>query len=96
MSAEYETYDLGDFRLKNGGSIADAKIAYKTFGEPSSPAIIYPSWYSGLISDNEWLIGKDKTLNPEKYFIIITALFGNGEQHKTILHLFHPTHVLTF
>lgn len=37
------------------------------------------SWYSGLISDNEWLIGEDKTLNPKNYFIIITALFGNGQ-----------------
>lgn len=31
------------------------------------------------ISDNLWLTGDDKTLNPEKYFIIIPALFGNGE-----------------
>ncbi|KAK4505791.1 hypothetical protein PRZ48_003756 [Zasmidium cellare] len=79
MSGDYETFDLGDFKLKNGGTIPDAKIAYKTFGQSSNPAIIYPSWYSGLISDNEWLVGKDKTLNPDKYFIIITALFGNGQ-----------------
>lgn len=79
MSAQYETYSLGDWKLKNGGTIPDAHIAYKTFGESSNPAIIYPSWYSGLISDNEWLIGEDKTLNPSKYFIIITALFGNGQ-----------------
>jgi pimeloyl-ACP methyl ester carboxylesterase len=31
------------------------------------------------ISDNEWLIGEDKTLSPKKYFIVITALFGNGQ-----------------
>lgn len=41
--------------------------------------IIYPTWYSGLIANNEWLVGTDKTLKPEKYFIVITALFGNGE-----------------
>lgn len=35
--------------------------------------------YSGAIADNEWLIGEDKTLNPKNYFIIITALFGNGQ-----------------
>lgn len=79
LSLDYDTYALGDFSLKNGGIIPDAKIAYKTFGKPSNPAVIYPTWYSGLISDNEWLIGADKTLDPEKYFIVITALFGNGQ-----------------
>lgn len=31
------------------------------------------------ISDNFWLVGEDKTLNPKEFFIIITALFGNGQ-----------------
>jgi homoserine acetyltransferase len=46
-SDDYSVYDLGDFELKSGGSIPKAQIAYKTFGDPSSPAVIYPSWYSG-------------------------------------------------
>ena len=45
--SDYETYKLGDFKLKSGGEIPDAFIAYKTLGDPSNPAIIYPSWYSG-------------------------------------------------
>ncbi|KAI4719986.1 homoserine O-acetyltransferase [Aureobasidium sp. EXF-10727] len=76
---DYETYDLGDFALQNGSTIPSAKIAYKTFGNKTLPAIIYPTWYSGLISDNEWLIGSNKTLNHDHYFIIIPALFGNGQ-----------------
>lgn len=55
------------------------RVAYKTFGDSKNPAILYPTWYSGSIEHNEWLIGEDKALNPQKYFIIITALFGNGE-----------------
>ena len=77
--ADYEKYDLGDFKLQCGETISGAWIAYKTFGDAKSPAILYPSWYSGLISDNEWLIGENLTLNPKKYFIIITALFGNSQ-----------------
>ncbi len=76
---EYQKYDLGDFQLQCGDTLPGAWIAYKTFGDPKSPAVLYPTWYSGSISDNEWLIGEDKTLNPAKYFIIITALFGNGQ-----------------
>lgn len=76
---DYQKYDLGDFQLQGGDTLPGAWIAYKTFGDSKSPAIHYPSWYSGSIADNEWLIGEDKTLNPKKYFIIITALFGNGQ-----------------
>ncbi|KAK6334061.1 hypothetical protein TWF696_002563 [Orbilia brochopaga] len=76
---DYEKYELGDFKLQSNAVLPDAWIAYKTFGSPGSPAILYPSWYSGKISDNEWLIGEDKALNPKKYYIIITALIGNGQ-----------------
>ncbi|KAM0713726.1 hypothetical protein Q7P37_010688 [Cladosporium fusiforme] len=76
---DYETYSLGDFPLQEGGTIPGAHIAYKTLGSPSNPAIIYPTWYSGSISDNLWLTGRGKTLDPGKYYIIIPALFGNGQ-----------------
>jgi len=78
-SDDYQTYKLGNFKLKSGGEIPDAFIAYKTLGDPSLPAIIYPTWYSGTISDNIWLTGSDKTLNPSEYYIIMPALFGNGQ-----------------
>ncbi|KAL0259670.1 polynucleotide adenylyltransferase [Diplodia seriata] len=78
--ADYSTYKLGDFKLKSGGLIPDAFIAYKTFGVHLSVAPAEPLRLRLIvISDNEWLIGDDKTLNPQKYFIIITALFGNGQ-----------------
>ncbi|TRX87956.1 hypothetical protein FHL15_011160 [Xylaria flabelliformis] len=77
--AEFDVFNLGDFRLQSGATLRNAYIAYKTFGDTSNPAIVYPTWYSGLISDNEWLLGEDMTLNPRKYFIIIPALFGNGQ-----------------
>ncbi|KAL3492859.1 Alpha/Beta hydrolase protein [Aspergillus germanicus] len=76
---EYEVYKLGDWELQSGEKLIDAHIAYKTFGNPESPAIVYPTWFSGLLSDNFWLIGEDKTLNPRDYFIIVPALFGNGQ-----------------
>lgn len=44
MSTNYKTYALGDFQLEGGKQIPSAKIAYKTFGESSSPAIIYPTY----------------------------------------------------
>ncbi|PGH28248.1 hypothetical protein AJ80_00139 [Polytolypa hystricis UAMH7299] len=76
---DFETYPLGDWKLQSGETIPNAHIAYKTFGDPSLPAIVYPTWFSGHIENNLWLIGEDKELSPKKYFIIIPALFGNGQ-----------------
>jgi homoserine acetyltransferase len=47
LEKDYQTYKLGNFGLKSGGEILNAFIAYKTLGDPSLPAIIYPTWYSG-------------------------------------------------
>ncbi|KAK4700052.1 homoserine O-acetyltransferase/O-succinyltransferase, partial [Phenoliferia sp. Uapishka_3] len=79
-----ETYQLGDFTTQAGEIIPEAFIAYKTWGSPELPAIVYPTWfalYSGdIVADNGWLIDvKHKGLNPEKYFIIVPALFGNSQ-----------------
>jgi homoserine acetyltransferase len=75
----YKTFPLGDFPLQSNTTLPSAHLAYTTLGHPSSPAILYPTWYSGLIASNLWLLGPDKTLNPEKYYIIIPALLGNSE-----------------
>lgn len=45
--ADYETFKLGDWKLQCGATLSDAHIAYRTFGDPKSPAIVYPTWYSG-------------------------------------------------
>ncbi|KAA8651543.1 hypothetical protein EYZ11_008646 [Aspergillus tanneri] len=79
MTSDYEIFKLGDWELQNGEKLVDAHLAYKTFGVPTSPAIVYPTWFSGAIADNLWLLGDDKTLSPRKYFIVIPALFGNGQ-----------------
>jgi homoserine O-acetyltransferase len=50
LQEDYETFKLGDWELQSGEKIADAHIAYKTFGDPKSPAIVYPSWFSGCMS----------------------------------------------
>ncbi|KAI6845783.1 hypothetical protein KC332_g4234 [Hortaea werneckii] len=75
----YQTYPLGDFALQTGTHIPQAHLAYKTYGDPQNPTIIYPTWFSGLIADNEWLISPTQTLDPTRYFIIVPALFGNSQ-----------------
>lgn len=47
MAQDYEILQLGDWELQSGEKIVDAHLAYKTFGDPKSPAIVYPTWFSG-------------------------------------------------
>jgi iron(III) transport system substrate-binding protein len=37
-------------------------------------------------SDNEWLIGSGKALDPEKYFIVVVCAFGNGQSSSPSNH----------
>lgn len=78
----YDTYDLGDFELEEGGTIRGLKLAYATFGALSPKrdnAILFPSWYSGTTKILEQAyIGPGRALDPNKYFIILVNQIGNG------------------
>lgn len=79
--SEYETFDLGDVALREGATLRGARLAYKTYGslnEDKSNAVVYPTWYSGRHWENEWLIGSGMALDPERYFIIVPNMLGNG------------------
>jgi homoserine O-acetyltransferase len=81
MPLDYEMFDLGDFRLQRGATIRGCRLAYKTFGKLNGArdnAIVYPTWYSGQHTDNEWLVGAGMALDPAKYFIIVPNMLGNG------------------
>ena len=81
MQREHEVFELGDVRLREGATLRDAKLAYKTYGtlnETKTNAIVYPTWYSGRYWENEYLIGDGMALDPTKYFIIVPNMLGNG------------------
>jgi homoserine O-acetyltransferase len=80
-SRESGRFDLGDFRLLSGAAIPGAWLSWKTHGR-LSPArdnvVLYPTSYSAQHPDIEWLIGPDGVLDPERWFIVIPDMFGNG------------------
>jgi homoserine O-acetyltransferase len=76
-----ELFDLGDLVLQSGATLREAKLAFKAHGRlnaDKSNAIVYPTPYSAHHSDVEWPIGAGKALDPEKYFIIVPDMLGNG------------------
>ena len=79
--SNHEVFKLPEFRLQSGASLPEAQLAYKTYGilnAAKSNAILYPTSYAAHHSDIDWLIGPDKILDPTRYFIVVTNMFGNG------------------
>ncbi len=77
----YEVFDLGDVILQSGVTLPNAFLAFKTYGELNEKkdnVIIYPTAFGDQHVQNEWLIGDGMALDPQKYFIIIPNLLGNG------------------
>lgn len=83
MTAErdYEIFEADDVTLQSGVVVPAVKLAYKTYGT-LSPAkdnvILYPTSFSAQHYDTEWLVQRGGALDPDRYFIIIPNLFGNG------------------
>ncbi|HTS52565.1 MAG TPA: alpha/beta fold hydrolase [Burkholderiales bacterium] len=74
-------FELEDLVLQTGATVREAKLAYKTHGRlnaDKSNAIVYPTPYSAHHSDIEWPIGPGKALDPQRYFIIVPDMLGNG------------------
>ena len=81
ITADHENFELGDFVLERGATLRGATLAYKTYGslnKEKSNAVVYPTRFGGRHSDNEWLIGEGMALDPEKYFIVVPNMLGNG------------------
>ncbi|WP_340013098.1 alpha/beta fold hydrolase [Paenibacillus sp. FSL K6-1318] len=78
---DYEIFNLGDVILQSGMTLPNAYLAYKTHGklnEQKDNVIVYPTAFGDQHIQNEWLIGSGMALDPEKYFIIVPNLLGNG------------------
>jgi homoserine O-acetyltransferase/O-succinyltransferase len=76
-----DSFDFGDVALQRGSVLRNARLTYKTFGR-LNPArtnvIVYPTSFGAQHPDIEWMIGPGKALDPDRYFIVIPSMFGNG------------------
>ena len=80
-NADYRRFELGPTVLQSGLTNPNPVLAYKTYGSlnaDKSNAIVYPTSYGAQHYDIEWLIKPGGILDPEKFFIVIPNMFGNG------------------
>lgn len=79
--SDAQIFELPDFRLQRGMTLPKARLAYQTYGSlaaDKSNVILYPTSYGAQHTDIDWLIGPDRILDPENWFIVIANKFGNG------------------
>jgi homoserine O-acetyltransferase/O-succinyltransferase len=70
-----------NFKTESGTVLPEAHLVYGTYGELNAAgnnAILLPSHYMAEMHGYGWLIGPGKSLDPKKYFLIASELFGNG------------------
>lgn len=78
---DYEIFPLGDVVLQSGVTLRRAKLAYKTYGELNAArdnAVVMPTFYAGQHTETELMMSAGRALDPNKYFIIVPNMFGNG------------------
>lgn len=73
--------ELGDLPLQRGGVLRSARLAYATWGRLNAAGdncIVFPTYYTGTHASNARMIGPGRALDPERWFIVVPDLFGNG------------------
>ena len=81
MSVQNGQWVSEHVRLQRGGTLAEARIVYKTFGRLNARrdnVILYPTSYGAHHTDIEWLVAPEHALDPNRYFIVIPNMLTNG------------------
>ena len=79
--AEPHVFTIDRFHFETGAKVPNVKVVYGTYGHLSPSrdnVILLPSHYMADFHGYEGLIGAGRPLDPARYFLVATELFGNG------------------
>ena len=80
--ADHRVFVIDNFKTESGVTLPKARIVYGTYGRLNAArdnAILLPSHYMANHHGYDWLIGGDRALDPDKWFLVMTEMFGNGQ-----------------
>lgn len=81
LKPERHVFVIKNFHTEGGVTLPEARVVYGTYGQLNAAhdnAMLLPSHYMANLHGYEWLMGPGHALDPSKYFLITTELFGNG------------------
>lgn len=73
--------NIGNLPLEGGGVLINCRVGYRTAGlinHDSSNVLVYVTWFGGNSSNLYSLLGPDKLIDTNNYFIIMIDALGNG------------------
>lgn len=73
--------ELGDLDLELGGTLAEARLAYRTHGTLAPArdnAVLFLHMYSGTPASLDPWIGSGRALDPGRWFVVCPGQLGNG------------------
>lgn len=73
--------ELGDLELQSGQTLRRARLAFAARGRLNAArdnVVLLPTYYTGRHDDNLKLVAPGRALDPERFFVVIPNLFGNG------------------
>jgi homoserine O-acetyltransferase len=74
--------ELGDLELELGGTLAGARLAYRTHGALSPErdnAILFPHMYSGSPASLDPWVESGRPLDPDRWFVVCPAQLVGGK-----------------
>ncbi|MEA2268423.1 MAG: homoserine O-acetyltransferase/O-succinyltransferase [Solirubrobacteraceae bacterium] len=80
-AATLQTFAAGDVVLQSGATLPGCEVVYATYGrlnEHRDNVIVFPTRIAGSHVDNAYLIGPGRALDPDRWFIVVPNMLGNG------------------
>jgi homoserine O-acetyltransferase/O-succinyltransferase len=93
MSTALRFFELGDVSLQSGQVLRRGRLAYAAFGTLNAArdnAVLFPTFYTGTHADNAPLVAPGRALDPERWFVVIPNLIGNGVSSSPSNHALQP------
>lgn len=81
LKPEQHVFVIRNFHTEGGATLPEARIVYGTYGHLNAAhdnAMLLPSHYMANLHGYEWLMGPGHALDPTRYFLVTSELFGNG------------------
>lgn len=89
MAGVVSDFVLPDTTLQCGRQVRSLRLRYCDHGVPAQSGggtVLFPTWFAGTHTANEWIIGPGRALDTDRYRVIVVNALGNGQSSSPSNH----------